>query len=235
MPGNERTCDLAALLGCLQVGDSLFPTGRYTLSYGLETFAAHASLDLPTLEAFALDHICDGTAPSDGVALAVAHRAALTGDLDLAQRADARLSAVKLPREQREASIRAGRAILNLGSQLFDDPHLPAYLSRVRAQTAHGNQAVAMGLVLAGQGVPQAQAVATEMYAVAAGLAAAAVRLGVSDHRTVQLMLHRLKPSIARASVDACDKQVADIGGCTPWIDVMAMRHERAALRLFMT
>ena len=40
MPGNERTCDLAALLGCLQVGDSLFPTGRYTLSYGLETFAA---------------------------------------------------------------------------------------------------------------------------------------------------------------------------------------------------
>ncbi|MFI9599434.1 urease accessory protein UreF [Streptomyces sp. NPDC052043] len=224
-----------AFLGCLQLADSLFPTGLYTLSYGLESFAAETSVDPLTLEALLIDHLRHGVAPTDGIALAIAHRAATTDDLEMAERADTRLSAVKLPREQREAATRVGRALLNVSSKLFGNPHLPAYLARVRQGATPGNQAVALGLVLAGLGVPVEHAVATELYTMAAGFGAAAVRLGVTDHLVAQTMLHRVKPLIAEEAAAAPGRDIGEIGGCTPMIDIMAMRHERADVRLFTT
>lgn len=226
---------MSALLGCLQLADSLFPSGLYTLSHGLEAFAAETSVDPRTLEALLADYLRHGVAHTDGIALAIAHRAAASGDLETAERADLRLSAVKLPREQRDASTRVGRALLKLSSELFPSPHTAGYLTRVQQGTAPGNHAVVLGLVLAGLGVSAQQAVATELYAVAAGFAAAAVRLGLTDHRVVQAMLHRAKPMIAGAAEAAQGKQIRDIGGCTPMIDIMAMRHQRAEVRLFAT
>lgn len=233
--GAAEPAGLPALLDCLQLADSMFPSGLYTLSHGLETFAAQVTLDATTLERLLADHLRYGVAPTDGIALALAHRSAGTADLGLAERADARLSAVKLPREQREASARVGRALLGLSNELFDDPLLAAYLDRAREGAVPANHAVVLGLVLAGLKVPAHHAVATELYAVAAGFCAAAVRLGVADHRDVQRMLHRIKPLIADAAAESTAREVGDIGGCTPMIDIMAMRHEEAEVRLFMT
>ena len=110
---------LAGFLSVLQLSDSAFPSGRYTLSHGLETFAQEGLLERPcppaALAQLLGDCIRFGVAPSDGVALACAHRAvAPDGDIDLelVTRADERLSAVKLAREVREASTRTGRALL---------------------------------------------------------------------------------------------------------------------------
>ena len=110
---------LAGLLSVLQLSDSAFPSGRYTLSHGLETFAQEGLLERPcppaALAALLGDCIRFGVGPSDGVALACAHRAVAPDgsiDLELVARADERLSAVKLAREAREASTRTGRALL---------------------------------------------------------------------------------------------------------------------------
>src|SRR5262245_26213647 len=69
----------ASYLSLLQLNDSAFPTGRYTLSYGLEAFAQSGLLTSPTrpstLVQLLRDCIRCGVAPSDGVALACAHRA----------------------------------------------------------------------------------------------------------------------------------------------------------------
>jgi urease accessory protein len=77
--------------------------------------------------------------------------------------------------------------------------------------------------------------VAGELYAFAASCVGAAVRLTAIDHRVAQVVLHRLSPVIAEAARAACDKDVRDIAGCVPRIDIMAMRHERAGVRLFMS
>src|SRR5215475_2906020 len=94
---------LAGFLSMLQLSDSAFPSGRYTLSHGLEAFAQAGLLDVPgsaaALETLLADCVRLGLAPSDGVALACAHRAVAPDgavDVDLAVRADRRLTAVKL-------------------------------------------------------------------------------------------------------------------------------------------
>ena len=230
---------LSGFLAVLQLSDSAFPTGRYTLSHGLEAFGQHGlitpSSPPETLFALLRDVVRHGVGPSDGVALACAHRAVTsdgTADLELAVRADERLSAVKLAREAREASIRTGRALLGMATALGEDG-LRDYSRVIEAGRAPGNHAVVLGLLDGLLGVPRLEAVAGELFAFAAGWVAAAVRLGLTDHRTAQSLLRQVRPVLAEAAERAIVGDVEQISSCTPLPDIMAMRHEQAEVRLF--
>jgi hypothetical protein len=52
---------------------------------------------------------------------------------------------------------------------------------------------VVTGILTAELAVPLLHAVATELYAFAAGWLNAAIRLGVTDHRVAQAVLHRMR------------------------------------------
>jgi urease accessory protein len=232
---------LARFLSALQLSDSAFPSGRYTLSHGLEGFAQDGLLDVPCppgkLGALLSGCVRFGVAPSDGVALACAHRAVTqegTIDLDLAVPADRRLGAVKLAREVREASARTGRALLAI-AEAFAGLGLSDFARLVETGETPGNHAVVLGLVDALLGVPRLEAVAGELYAFSAGWVAAAVRLGLTDHRTAQSLLHRARPVLAAAAQQASAGDVVDICSCSLLPDVVSMRHECAEVRLFAT
>jgi urease accessory protein len=233
---------LRSLVSILQLSDSAFPSGRYTLSHGLEALAQSGRLPTPSrpsqLLALLTDSIRLGVAPSDGVALACAHRAHRSDGaarFDLLEHADRRLTAVKLACEQREASRRTGRALLDTAIAAFGGAALSALAERVSTGDTPGNHAVVLGFLTASLGVPRMEALAGELYAFAAGWLGAAVRLGLSDHRTAQCLLHRVGPAVVESALRALDGDVAQISGCTPLIDVMSMRHEQADLRLFAT
>ena len=230
---------LAGFLAVLQLSDSAFPTGRYTFSHGLEAFGQHGlvTADSPpeTLQKLLRDVIRHGVGPSDGVALACAHGAvgpAGNVDLELVVRADERLTAVKLAREAREASIRTGHALLTTATAIGGDGLLD-YSRLVDEGRAPGNHAVVLGLVDGLLGVPRLEAVAGELFAFAAGWIAAAVRLALTDHRTAQSLLAQVRPVLVEAAEHAVAGGVARISSCSPLPDVMAMRHEQAELRLF--
>jgi urease accessory protein len=227
--------DVAGFLSALQLSDSAFPSGRYTLSYGLEAFAQSGELGTPvrrsTLISLLSDSIRFGVAPSDGVALACAHRA--LDDGHLVTQVDKRLTAVKIPREARESSRRTGRALLDTAIAVFDAPSVVRLAERVHNGRSPGNHAVAFGVLSAALGVSRVEAVAAELFTFSAGWASAAVRLGLIDHRTAQALLDRVRPVTAAAALEAADGQVAQIRSCTPLLDVMSMRHEQAELRLF--
>jgi urease accessory protein len=239
-PAEDSSAGLAGYLSSLQVSDSAFPGGRYTLSHGLEAFAQSGQLAGPGLPArlaiLLSDSIRRGVAPSDGVALACAHRA--TGpdgtlDLELVTRADERLTAVKLAREAREASMRTGRGLLSTAVAAFGGTAIVQYAERVREGRSPGNHAVVLGVVTRRLSVPRLEAVAGELYAFSASWVSAAVRLSLIDHRTAQALLHRVQSVTAEAALKAVDRDVTQISSCTPLLDVMAMRHEQAELRLF--
>ncbi|MFG1911446.1 urease accessory protein UreF [Kribbella sp. NPDC048928] len=237
---NDQPERLLGLLSVLQLSDSAFPSGRYTLSYGLETLAQSGRLAMPSdpaaLVAVLRDQVRLSVAPSDGVALACAHRATVGADsldIELAVRADERLTAVKLSREARETSTRTGRALLRVATSAFGAGALAQYAREVAARRAPGNHAVVLGVLSAALGVPRPEAVAGELFAFAASWTAAAVRLAVTDHGTAQAVLHEVRTDLAAAAERAADQDVSGITSCTPLLDVMAMRHEETELRLF--
>jgi urease accessory protein len=234
------TFQLQSLLSVLQLSDSAFPSGRYTLSHGLEALVQSGHLAAPadasTLIALLGDTIRFGVAPSDGLALACAHRASAGDggvDLEALAEVDRRLTAVKLAREAREASMRTGRAVLATATAAIGVPALAGYAEGIKRGVSPGNHAVVVGLLSAVLGVPRVEAVVGELYAFSSGWVSAAVRLGLVNHRAAQGLLHRGRPVIAEAARKVINQDIGRISSCTPLLDVMAMRHEQAEVRLF--
>ncbi len=235
MDRDQVLATVTPLLTSLQLADSFFPSGAYTLSHGIESYAQAGELD-PT----ALYHITAGllrhsAGESDAIGLVLTMRAARERDLDTVAQIDRRLTAVKVAREPRQASVRLGRQVLLLNRDVFDDTLSGDYLKLVRSEQLPGNQAVALGLLKAHLDVPEDEAVAGELYTYAASCVGSALRMSEIDHREMQRLLHLLRPVIAEVTADVLDRRLADIGGSVPYAEVMSMRHEEAAARLFVS
>lgn len=233
--------DLLPFLGSLQLTDSAFPSGLYTLSHGLEAYAqagllggGQAAAGGGELEALITDLLRHGVGSADGVALVNAHRAVWTGDPGLAAEADLRLTATKLAREARSASVRTGKQFLGLANTLFSHPVLAEHAARVKRGELPGNHAVALGLAKAALGVSREHALAGELYAFSAGCVSAAIRLTLIDHREAQRVLHGLKPVIVDVVAANVNRSVREIASSLPLTDVLAAHHERADTRLFI-
>ncbi|MFF5257817.1 urease accessory protein UreF [Actinomadura viridis] len=229
--------DLDSLLAQFQLTDSGFPSGLYTLSHGLE---GHVQLGLPSgpadLAALLRDLLEHSVGPGDATALVLAHRAAAGGHWDRLVRVDRRLHALKLNREQRTASVRTGRQVLDTAAWAFALPEVERLKALVTDRATPGNHAVVVGAVHAGLGVPEERAVAGDLYAFAASWTAAAVRLARVDFRRAQAILREVRPDlvrVARRSLTAEDPR--DLHGAVPVADVVSAAHERAPARLFIT
>ncbi|MET9149733.1 urease accessory UreF family protein [Streptomyces griseoflavus] len=231
--GVPGATDLDHLLVGLQLTDSAFPSGFYTLSHGLEGFVQEGAVDRDSLPLLLHDLLRHGVGPSDATALALAHRAAAAGDWEAVAAVDRRLHATKLSQEMRRAAARTGRQLLDLAAEVFGTDGVARYHREVTARRAPGTQAVAAGVVYAAAGVPVRQAVAADLFAFCASFAGAALRLRLTDHRLAQVLLRRTAPVIAETTCQALARGFEDLGSTTFTADVMSARHERAEARLF--
>jgi urease accessory protein len=137
-------------------------------------------------------------------------------DRVLVTRADERLTAGKLAREARGASTRTGRALLSTATAAFGGAAMLDYADQVNERRSPGNHAVVLGLLSAQLGVPRLEAVVGDLYAFSASWVAAAVRLALTDHRTAQGLLHRVRSVTAKAALRAVDRDAQRISSCTP-------------------
>lgn len=226
---------LDALLVCLQLTDSAFPSGFYTLSHGLEGYAQAKAVTPDTLPGLLADLLRHGVGPSDATALVLAHRAATAGDWELLVETDQRLHATRLNRELRLAATRTGRQLLDIARESMGGEALERYAELVAGKRAPGCQAVAAGVAYASAGVPVQQAVTSDLFAFCTSFVGAALRLRLTDHRRAQVVLRAASPVIREVVSAALERDLADLGGCVPVADAMSGRHERAEARLFMS
>ncbi|KDQ66566.1 urease accessory UreF family protein [Streptomyces halstedii] len=224
---------LGQLLVSLQLTDSAFPSGFYTLSHSLEGFAQAGAVDSGSLPGLLESLLLHGVGPADATALALAHRATRAGRPETVAAVDEHLFATKLGQEMRRAATRTGRQLLDLAAEVYDRPEIGAYFARVVRREVPGTQAVAAGIVYAATGVPVRQAVASDLFAFCASFAGAALRLRLTDHRRAQTMLHAMTPVIERTVEAALRRELADVGATVFASDIMSGRHERAEARLF--
>jgi urease accessory protein len=212
----------------LQTSDSLFPTGAFSHSGGLEGLAHEGILRTADDAERAIEEILRRSfAVVDLPACALAHRAA--NDVERLVEIDLVVDSLKVPRELREASQSLGRRRLKVVAALEE------YRRRVEADETPGHQAVVAGLHTAVAGAPREEALLSFTYAAAAGLVSAAMKLLPLGQTRAQSFLARLgeaAPDWIRAA-DAMTLE--DLGGFTPALDIASMRHEVAAPRLFIS
>jgi urease accessory protein len=221
----------AGLLAALQLGDSLFPSGGFTLSHGLETLAEHGHvLDARSLREWIAVPLRWQVATSDGVAAAAAWAAG--DDLVLAAEIDRLLQATKLAREPREASERTGRQMLSTLALLAGGP-LTAYRREVAAGRAPGLQPIVLGLAARQLGIGRRETVLLLLHLYVAGCLGAALRLLDVDDVQVQQIRLALAPALEAAADEALAIPWKEMYACAAYTEMMTMIHERATMRLF--
>jgi len=224
-----------AFLNALQLSDTFFPTGLYTLSHGLEAFVQAGLASKADVEELLRDYLENVLGPADGVALSHAHRATEGRDLERLMEIDRRLFAMKLVREARESSRRVGKRILATTVKLSPDSLLKDYWAAVDRGACPGSSAVALGAVAATLSIARREAMLIELYTFTASLLGAAMRLIRLDHEEAQLILVRLKHLMVRVVHENIDKGLQEMRVFAPLIDIMGAVHARASVRLFIS
>jgi urease accessory protein len=220
-----------AWLAAMQFSDSMFPSGAFTQSHGLEALVADGLLTSKEALARVLRmSLLHRLATADLPALLAAHSA----DQGEVVEIDQRLSAVKLAREERDASIRVGRRIaVEILRLVPGNRALPSFLDAIDASLISGNASVAQGLAAAALGIPPRSAALGACHSFATSMISSAMRLTRLGHGDAQAVLRMVQPVM----VDA-----VEIASRVPWremrssafqLDIAVARHERAEARMF--
>lgn len=231
------TTTIGRLLVSLQLSDSAFPSGFYTMSHGLEGFQQAGAVRSGEVGALLEDILVASIGPGDATALARAHGAAARRDWDAVTDLDETLFASKLNAELRTASVRSGRQLIDIAAETFAGAEgaadIAEWAARVKARRSPGCQPIATAVCYAATGVPAAEAVASDLFAFCVSFVGAALRLRLTDHRGAQVILREIQPVIEVVTADAVVRPAADIGGFAPHADIASSAHERAEARLF--
>ena len=216
----------------LQNCDSLFPSGAYAHSSGLEEMVRLGQVrNEATLDSFLENQVLPALKNLDLPYVHVAHRAGILADLhELTEICD-EISAWKLCRETREASLQMGRGRLALARQISPHPSLEALAN----SSAAPHLLAVYGWQMAVQGVPAHPTLCGYYYQAVAGFCSASlklIRLGPEGaQRVLSRALQHADEVVAEALLIARD----DAGWLGPLLDLAAMRHERAEERLFIS
>lgn len=220
----------ARLFTVLQHGDSLFPGGLASFSWGLEQlFEERRVTDASALRRLVESQLRLRWASFDRAFLSASHGAG--GDLGLVARIDGLCAVSISAKELREGSSRAGQALLAVHAKLGTSGAGP-YRERIGQGGAEGQLPVVQGLVWGSLGLSEAEAAVLSAYGLVAGFAAAAIRLGLIGHIDSQRMIAAMAGTVEELALDPAPK-LADAASFTPATDIAAMRHEVSERRLF--
>ena len=223
-----------ALYALLQMTDSLFPSGAFAHSYGLEGLFAHTPRRDPAgLEATIAAAWSRHLLHSDGLLGLAAHRAMVTGDVDRTSALDRQLFAMKLPRELRTASVSTGRSFLAEVCALHPARGLADLQARLQSGKSPGNYAIVFQAAAAVAGVPEADSLLAWGYQTVAQMAATLMRLGVLGHRRAVALVGALRATVEAGSTEIRALDTHRVSSFAPSLDIASMRHERQYSRLF--
>lgn len=225
----------------LQTSDSLFPTGAYAHSGGLETLVELGVVkDAPSLSAFVRGHVVPALERWELPYLRFARATALSGNLNDLVELDREYGAAKLPRETRAASAQIGTQRLRTLRKVMPEnggvgEAAIKFQSSIERGEAAGHAVIVCGLQAACLHVPWEAAGAAYFYGSVAGVCSAAlklIRIGQEGCQTVLADALTLAEGTVRASGEVPRDEA---GWCDPVWEIAAARHERAFARLFIS
>lgn len=218
------------ILKILQICDSLFPIGSFTLSNGLETYVQKniisSAADLREYLESYISIMCFnelGTA-------ALAYKG-----FDI-QMLDAVYNAVKAPKEIRLGSIRTAKQFFRIIEKTDSEiPCLNNYIKLVKNRQCFGHLPIAYGLYMRDCGTNLPDGLKIYGYSVCSAIVTNCVKLVPLSQLDGQRILNESLDKISSASEKALEISIDEIGigGCG--FDIRAMQHEKLYSRQYMS
>lgn len=223
-------------LSMMQMSDSFFPAGLYTMSNGLETLyrqkmVTNADGVKELIQMYYLQQV----GPADCVALANAYDFAVHGDLSGVMLVDDVICKIKLVKEQREASMRSGRQLIKCVLALGNNPLITQYHNEIIKSHTPGTYPVSFSVAAQAFGISKQNACLMLFYGFGVSIVGAALRLGIIQHIESQQILDSLKPIISEQVNKYISKPYDQIWQFSPQADIFQMHHEKMEAKMFIT
>ena len=228
--------ELSWLPFLLQTSDALFPTGAYAHSLGFEECVRLGLISSePTLSAFLMDQIVPAQRELELPYLRFAYESAREGNLRELANIDVEISAWKLARETREASIQLGVRRLKALREIAKAPLVEEFEQMIAEARAHGHHLTICGLQSVVQDVPLRAALLTFFYQSLSTVCGAAMKLIRIGQSGCQRVLREASATAGEVVSKSLEIERATAGWFNPVLEIASMRHERAQERLFIS
>ena len=220
----------AELMKILQICDSLFPVGAFTLSNGLETYVQKGIIDSPEdLEEY-LDSYITLLPFNELGAAALAY----CSDERTLIRLDEIYTAAKAPFEIRSGSQKVTRRFF----KICDSPeHSGAalYKKLIAEGKCFGHQCIAYGLFMKDNSVSLTDGLSVYGYSICSAIVTNCVKLVPLSQIAGQKILSESFDRISRSVKLASEVCAEDIGIVGAGFDLRAMQHEKLYSRQYMS
>jgi urease accessory protein len=232
---DDATMD-AADLSMMQLSDSFFPTGMYSMSNGLEAiFYSGKKIKAEELRELVKTYLEYQIGPADCTALGNAYEHAARSDLLKLLEVDRVIFSMKLVQEIRDASIRSGTQLVRCIRSFSDNKILGQYDNAIRGGQAFGPYPVALAVAANAFLIPKEKAALVMLYSFSVSIVGAALRLGMLQHFDGQKVIDELKPTIVKVTKANINRPIEGMWQFAPSIDIIQISHERMNSKMFIT
>ncbi len=230
-----------ALLRMLQISDSMFPIGAFTLSDGLETFVSEKRLNsIEDLSKY-LDNYLTVLSYNDLAAVVKAYELCENYEstdnelLEALVRLDNLSFAFKSPYEIREGSRKLCSRFIKLWSDLTEYKHLEKYSQFISEKKCFGVHAISVGLFAYDIGLDIETAASIYTYQKLSAVVTNAVKTVPLSQVRGQAVLEKNLKKIPNAVNKARSLPEDEFGFGGSMFDIECMRHENMYSRLYMS
>ena len=225
-----------ALIRLLQLSDPALPVGGFSHSTGLETYVQQGIVkDAATAKAFVTGMLSQNIHFTDAAIVSLVYEAIAGNHLDELGQLDDLCTAVKLPKEIRQASQKLGLRLIKIFQPLCNNDWLNRYAAAIQSKQLSGHYCIAFGIIAGALQIAKADALTGFYYNAAAGFVTNSVKLVPLSQQSGQELLFSLQPLITELVQKNLQPDPEMIGVCCTGFDIRSMQHEQLYSRLYMS
>lgn len=224
------------LASLLHITDPTLPIGGYVHSNGLETYVQNGKVhSTASAREFIVNMLQYNLKYNDASFMRLAYEATAAGDMDALVELDQECSALKSPREMREASQKLGLRLIKIFKRKKPFALSEAFEKAVNEGQADAHYCITFGMFARLLEIPLKEAMLAFYYNAAAGFITNSVKLVPLGQLDGQDIMFDLQPLLSKLSDETLLIERELVGLCNIAFDIRAMQHERLYSRLYMS